>query len=281
MRSVAIVGLGLIGGSLSLALRKHGMKVRATDADHEQVAHARRAGVDAYENLVGSLTESPPDALIICTPISAIGAVYREYRRHLAGRDTQFFHAGGLQTASHLGLTALEERGIVGTHPLAGSQYAGFQAAREDLYNGCVVVVERKASQSELETAVDIWSAVGAAKIVVEDAESHDARMVVVSHLPQLASTALALTISERGYRSAEMGTGGRDATRLASSPFPMWVELLRRSREETVPLLARLQWNIGRVREAIANDDWQSLEDLWREGSELYENQTGIRDGS
>src|SRR6185436_7585579 len=117
-----------------------------------------------------------PDALVICTPISAIAAVYREYHKHLVGRETSFFHAGGLQTAEHLSLTDLEERGLVGTHPLAGSQHSGFQSARADLFDNCVVIVERKATPPQLQTAMAIWSAAGATRIVVEDAELHDAR---------------------------------------------------------------------------------------------------------
>jgi prephenate dehydrogenase len=272
MNDVTIVGLGLIGGSLALALRQHGVIVRATDADRDSVARARRAGIDAQENLRPSLENSAPASLMICTPISAIAAVYREYHRVLTGRETRFFHAGGLQSRGRLGLTPLEEKGLIGTHPLAGSHAAGFDAAREDLFLNCTVIIERRAAQEELRAAMEIWSAAGASRIVLEDAELHDARMPVVSHLPQIASTILALTIHERGYRAAEMGTGGRDATRLAASPFAMWVELMQRSRDDLVPLLARLQWNVGRVRELIAAGDWQELEDLWMEAASLFD---------
>ena len=272
MKKVAIIGLGLIGGSLALALRKQGKLVLATDADREQVALAQRTGMDARDNLSASIAEEAPDVVVICTPISAIAAVYREYRRQLAGGDTVFLHAGGLQTAEPLGLSDSEWQGVIGTHPLAGSQHAGFHAARENLFERCVVIVERKASPSQLQIVMDIWSAAGAGKIVVEEAQLHDSRMPVVSHLPQLASTLLALTIRERGFRATDLGTGGRDATRLAGSPFGMWVELLQRSREDSVSLLARLQSNVGRMREAIAADDWRRVEEMWNEGSALYD---------
>jgi prephenate dehydrogenase len=272
MKNVAIVGLGLMGGSLALSLRRHGTAVRATDADHQQVSAARRAGIDARENLLPTLHDPFPDALVICTPVSAIAPVFREYHRHLAGQATKFFHAGGLQTAEHLGLSPAESMNLVGTHPLAGSHASGFKAARADLFDNCVVIVERKATNEHMRAAMDIWTAAGAGKILVEDAALHDARMPVVSHLPQLAATALALTIHERGYRSTDLGTGGRDATRLAASPFVMWVELLQRSRSDAVSHLSRLQWNVGRMRDAIAAEDWAQLEALWKEAGTLFE---------
>ena len=272
MKDVAIVGLGLIGGSLALALRRAGLRVRATDADPGQVSLAHRAGLDAHENLRASLDESLPDAIVICTPLSAIAAVFREYRRVLTGREPLFFHAGGLQSSGHLGLSPGEEKGLIGTHPLAGSHQSGFQAAREDLFENCLVLVERKATPAQLNAAMGIWTSAGAGRIVLEEAELHDSRVAAVSHLPQLASTALALTIRERGYRAAEMGTGGHSATRLAGSPFGMWVELLQRSSEDVVPLLARLQWNVGRIREAIAAANWQEVETIWTEAAALFQ---------
>jgi prephenate dehydrogenase len=126
---------------------------------------------------------------------------------------------------------------------------------------------------------MSLWTTAGAGRIVVEDAETHDARMPVVSHLPQLASIALALTIRDRGYNFSDLGTGGRDSTRLAASPFELWLDTLQRSQADAVTVLARLQWNVSRLREALAAENWQMLEELWLEAAALHENEKASED--
>jgi prephenate dehydrogenase len=271
MRTVAIAGLGLIGGSLALALKKSGAKVVGCDADPAQVAAARRARIDAFPSgreLAAAMGESA--SVVICTPLSSIAPVFRELRRLTSGGEVHFFHAGGLQAPQHLGLTPAEETLIFGTHPLAGTQFAGFAAARDDLFANCTVVVESRTDEARRQSAMELWTAAGASRIIFENNDSHDSRMAAVSHLPQLASSALALTIAERGYGAADIGTGARDATRLAGSPFSLWIQTLQRSREEAITHLARLEWNVGRIREALRAEDWEELERLWTEASSL-----------
>jgi prephenate dehydrogenase len=246
--------------------------VRGTDSDPSTRELARRAGIPSFETLREEFEEHTPDAVVICTPLSAIAPVYRECRRQLRGRKTVFLHAGGLQTSERLGVSPTERPGLIGTHPMAGWHAGGFAGARADLFHKASVVVERRASEEQLALAMRLWSTAGASRIIVEDAELHDSRMPVVSHLPQLAATALAITIAERGFDVGHLGTGGRDATRLSASSFEMWIEVLQRSREDSVSLLARLQWNVGRLREALASEDWSLLEELWTEGARLHD---------
>jgi prephenate dehydrogenase len=127
---------------------------------------------------------------------------------------------------------------------------------------------------------MSLWTTAGAARIVVEAAEAHDARMPVISHLPQLASIALAATIRERGFYFSDLGTGGRDSTRLSASPFELWLDTLQRSQADAVSLLARLQWNVSRVREALATENWQLLEELWLEAAALHNSAEESTDG-
>jgi prephenate dehydrogenase len=91
MNDVAIVGLGLIGGSLALALSKRGFVVRATDSDQQQVARANAAGLQTHSDLHAALRQRPPHALVVCTPISTIAAVSKSYQESLRGSATLFF----------------------------------------------------------------------------------------------------------------------------------------------------------------------------------------------
>jgi prephenate dehydrogenase len=273
MNNVAIVGLGLIGGSLALALSKRGFVVRASDIDTEQVELARLAGLDVRNDLPESLRQHPPEALVICTPVSTIAAVARAYQEALSESDTPIFHAGSLLSAALLGLDEDVSANVLGTHPLAGDTSSGFHAANGALFSGCTVVVESRATAAQISAARAIWSAAGAASVVKEDAREHDRRMAVVSHLPQLASTLLALTIAQQGLDAADLGPGGRDATRLARSPFPMWRDILQSCTHDLVPLLQTLQANVGALSDSLSRDDWVAIEQLWKDAAAIYDN--------
>jgi prephenate dehydrogenase len=222
--------------------------------------------------LHAALRQRPPHALVVCTPISTIAAVSKSYQESLRGSATLFFHAGSLLSPQLLGLDEGGSSNVLGTHPLAGDTSTGFESARGDLFADCTVVVQSSASAIQLAAASAIWKAAGAARLVSEDAAAHDSRMSIVSHLPQLSSVLLALTIAQHGQTAADLGTGGRDATRLAKSPFPMWKDILQLSRNELVPLLQGLHANTGLLLEKIKLDDWQAVQSLWRSGAAIYD---------
>jgi prephenate dehydrogenase len=158
------------------------------------------------------------------------------------------------------------EARVIGTHPLAGSHRTGFAAASPDMFRGATVYVEHRATPRQREHAELFWSMAGAARIEYSDAESHDRAMSWISHLPQLASTALAAAIANGGQPSSTWppGPGARDATRLAMSAIEMWRPILQRAPESTLEALRALEATIHSLRHALERMDWSSIDDTW-----------------
>jgi prephenate dehydrogenase len=173
-------------------------------------------------------------------------------------------HTASLQVAGVVLDRAGDASRVIGTHPLAGSHRAGFAAADADLFANCVVSIEDRAPPNVRDVAEQLWRAVGARRFEYRSAEEHDRLMTWVSHLPQLASTALADAIASSGVPSETLGSGGRDATRLAASPFDMWRGILAVAGPDAARAAAVLERSVGALRLALETGDMTTIERMW-----------------
>jgi prephenate dehydrogenase len=266
---VAIVGLGVIGGSAAKALVRAGASVRAFARSGADAAKARRASLDVTADLQECLAGAR--VALIAVPLTTHAAVAAQVVA-VAPSDTILLHAASLQTASAIHAAAEHDAGghpedvqrVVGTHPFAGSHRSGFDAADADLFNGCVVFVEDRADAHTRAAAEELWRLAGAARLEYRSADEHDRLMTWVSHLPQLASMVLADAIAAAGLPSSALGPGGRDATRLAASPFAMWKGILAGARPEAARAAAELERSAAALRDALERSDMAALERMW-----------------
>lgn len=261
---IAVAGLGLVGGSLARALLARGIEVHGTDASVAERAHAVRAGVTVADDLT-ALVRVAPDVVVLAVPPGAVGAVARVLVPLLPAHAT-VLHAAGLQEARALGLDAEGEvhARVLGTHPLAGSHGAGFAASRADLFAGATVWAEERADDATRRRIEWLWTAAGAARVVYRPAAVHDREMAWASHLPQLAATAVAATLHDAGVAGEAGGPGLRDVTRLAASPLPLWLDLLRAAPPESAEAVAATGRALERLAAAIARGDEAAITDSW-----------------
>ena len=189
--------------------------------------------------------------VIIAVPVQAIAEVAAIAVR-AAPADAAIIHCGGVQSRAALGLDEATYDRVIGAHPLAGSHDSGFAASRADLFAGCTVSIQLRASQDVRGWMK--WSAlVGAARLEYRVAEEHDAMMAWVSHLPQLASTALAATFAaEHSGSLTAWGPGARDTTRLAAKPFEQWSSLVKAEPKVLAAALGKLEHSVASIREAL-----------------------------
>jgi len=261
--SVTVVGLGCIGGSFVQAVTSLGGGVtRGWSTSAEDKALARAEGLDVPECTLAE-SMSSADLVIIAVPVQAIAEVAAVAMR-VAPSGAAIIHCGGVQSRAALGLDEGTHARVIGAHPLAGSHDSGFRAARADLFRGCTVSIESRASDDVRERMEWLWVNVGAARLEYRTADQHDAMMTWVSHLPQLASTALAATFAAEHVDPSSVGPGARDTTRLAASAFEQWSSLLQARPKELDAALAKLQNSIGSIREALMRGDERALRTLW-----------------
>lgn len=232
-RTVAVVGLGLMGGSLCRALKSGAAPPYIIGLDVSPVAGARAleaAAIDRYEpDGRGGLEEA--DVVVYAAPLGATLSLIGEqadcWKDGALLTDTVSLKQPVLNAAAAAGLA----HRFVGGHPICGGEGSGFDAGTADLFEGATVwlSVEDEVSEEVRARAETFWTGVGGVPRWVEATE-HDRRMAWVSHLPQLVANALAGALDAAGCERDELGPGGRDMTRLAGSSPEIWRDLLEAS---------------------------------------------------
>lgn len=232
-RVVAVIGLGLMGGSLCRALRASGgpMTLVASDIDPIQGELALAAGaIDRFEpSAEGAILGA--DTIVYAAPLAASLAMMEAHAplwpSDALVTDLVSLKAPLIRRAGGLGVAGQ----FVGAHPICGSAESGFDAARGDLFQGAVVwlCASEEASEETRGRAEAFWASIGGIPQWI-GAEEHDRQMAWVSHLPQLVANALAGALDSAGYSPSDLGPGGRDMTRLAGSNPALWRDLLELS---------------------------------------------------
>ena len=244
-----VIGTGLIGGSLGLALRRRGWHVTGWDNDARRLERAAELGAidDAGQGVNADIT-------FVATPVASVVEVARPV-----------LEAGGLVTD----VAGVKERIVdelahprfVGGHPMAGSEQVGVGGSDANLFEGATwVLTPTEATAPEAFTAVrDIVTSLGAHVLAVSPRD-HDLLVAVVSHVPHLTAAALMTLASEGADEHAallRMAAGGfRDMTRIAAGHPAIWPDICSANRPAIVGALDRLIDSLGAVRELVDVDD-------------------------
>jgi prephenate dehydrogenase len=263
-RSVLVYGLGLIGGSLGLALRAlpDPPRVLGFDVDPDVAREALRRNAldhvvqdpDALEDVDLVVTAVPPRAAIELVPRILSRLPERAFLTDLSSVMLPVLTA----TTAQAGTAAT--RRFVGSHPLRGSERSGLEAARPDLYEGGRVIVGGPLDPgTPAERSASMWRSIGATPVPMAPT-IHDALVALTSHLPQAASTALVRTLRRTGSLTGQLAQGGgpglRDMTRLAESPPDLWFDILTLNAEKVTPALVLLEREVRGLRQAIERKD-------------------------
>lgn len=275
-----VVGSGLIGTSLGLAV-PDGWDVLLHDTLPAHVEAAVACG--AGRRWDGA---SPARLAVVCVPVGAVAGTLRELQ--VAGVARTYTHVGSVQAAVQAQLEALgcSLPPVCGGHPMAGRERGGPGAAAADLFAGRPWVLcpgERTGAQA-LTDVQELALAVGAEPVVM-DPQAHDAAVALVSHLPQLASSALAAQLVEG--ETALAGPGLQDSTRVAASDPALWLDVLRLNAGNLAPLVRALAVDLdvaASALEAAESGGVQVLADLLRRGvagRELVPVKRGERDAA
>jgi prephenate dehydrogenase len=264
-RRVALVGTGLIGGSIGLALTRAGVEVRAFDADQDQAAIAVSMG--AVADVAGSIEAvvRGADIVIVATPVGLVAELVIEALDAGAAvvTDVGSVKAPILREVEHA-RPDLAGR-FVGGHPMAGSEQDGLAGAEVDLFAGATwVLTPTGRTETAAHTAVRSLVAELGAEIVEVTPEHHDALVAVVSHVPQLAATTLmdvAATTGEEHAILLRLAAGGfRDMTRIAAGHPGIWPDICIANRDAIVAGLDDYLRALAVVRGFVAAGDAEAL---------------------
>ncbi len=272
--SLAVIGLGAIGGSVAWQARKAGVR-RVVGYAPDRTDRVQALKADAVDDIADSAVKAirNADLVVLAAPPAAVLDLLGELGPRLADgalmTDVASIKAPIIARATAVGLGAR----FAGSHPFAGTHVAGWNGARPDRLTHAIVYV--CATGDEGETAarevLDFWRGVYDAHPVRIDAAEHDRQLAWTSHLPQALSTLLAHTLStEATLRGASFGTGARDTTRLAASPTDLWVEILLLNAPPVLEALGRTSEQLAMLQRLIAAGDRAGLQHFLEQAAEF-----------
>jgi prephenate dehydrogenase len=263
--TVAIVGVGLIGGSIGLALRERKLARKIVGVGRRQNSLDAARKIGAIDHGVTNLTAGVADAqlVIVSTPVDLVAE--RVIQTVAAAPPGAVITDVGSAKESIVSVVdaALATRRsgprFVGSHPLAGDHRTGAEHARPDMFDGRIVVVTpsdatRPATVTEIS---GFWQSLGASLVTMTPAK-HDAALAITSHLPHVAAVALAAATPSELLRLT--ASGWRDTTRVAGADPKLWQAIFSANRQHVLDAIDLMSDMLGSFREALELGDQESL---------------------
>jgi prephenate dehydrogenase len=262
--SLAVIGLGAIGGSLAWQARLAGVR-RVVGFSPD-----RSEGVDALKaSAITDLADSPAAAVrgaelvILAAPpqptLDLIAELGPRLDKTALLSDVCSIKAAVVKQAQSSGIA---DR-FAGAHPLAGTHETGFQSARPDRLRGCIVYICESGSPGGYRAAdviAGFWERTLEASPVRIDPENHDRQLAWTSHLPQAVACALSRCLAQHSQPGVSYGTGARDTTRLAGSSPDMWADILLHNAAALGAALESTQSQLSELSQLLAGGDASGL---------------------
>lgn len=258
-RRANVIGLGLIGGSVALALRRRGWRVLGVEADAARLQRAVEIGVVDGGGTDHDGLDPEAEITFVATPVGALADAVALALRATRGLVTDVGSVKAPVTA------AIDDARFVAGHPMAGSELIGLDGADAEMFAGAVwVLTPRRSTPDATFTAVAQIVAELGADVVAVPAEAHDGLVAVVSHVPHLTAATLMTLADERAEDHAallRLAAGGfRDMTRIASGHPAIWPDICAENREAIVATLDQLIEGLSKMRHLVSSGDRAGL---------------------
>jgi len=274
---LGVIGVGLMGGSFALALKRAGLVKRVVgySKSPSTTERARKMGVIDVAAESALLAVSGSDIVLMAVPVSATEATFKAIR-HLVEPNVLFMDVGSTKRdVVDAARRVLKERAtaFVPAHPIAGKEVAGVAHADASLYAGRQVIITPlpQTAPELVQKATDVWSAIGA-QVLRMSAENHDAAFAAVSHLPHMLAFAFFSSVAKQPAGKDFLslaGPGFRDFTRIAASDPEVWRDILMSNREEILKQSLRFRHTLDALEHVIKTGNAEALEGLIRNASE------------
>ncbi len=274
--TLSIIGLGLIGGSFAKDLRKAdpATELLGVDTSQQHAARALQLGlVDRLVSLDEALQQS--DLLLLAVPVNAIETLLPRILDVIRPTQTVIdLGSTKFQIAEAVRQHVNRER-YVATHPMAGTENTGPDAALEGLFKGKTVLLcdLEWSAPDACKTALELFHAVGL-KFEFMSSEQHDRHAAYVSHLSHVVAYALSLTVQNEekaGYAVPHLAGGGFASTvRLAKSSSAMWVPIFKQNREHVLKAIDAFAERVQELKRCLETNDFDTLEALIHEANQI-----------
>lgn len=275
---VAIIGLGLMGGSIGLAIAQRAAHLATFGYDADRQVRERAGERGLVSQVCEEAGEAVRDAdlVLLCVPVGAIASAAREIAPHLKP-GAIISDVGSCKRSVLRDLTGiLGDRIVIPAHPVAGTEQSGPDAGFATLFvnRWCILTPPAQAGSEHVDELASFWKSLGA-RVEIMDAAHHDLVLAVTSHIPHLIAYTIVGTASdlEEVTRSEviKYSAGGfRDFTRIAASDPVMWRDVFLHNRDAVLEMLGRFSEDLTALQRAIRDGDGEKLHELFRRTREI-----------
>lgn len=270
---VGIVGLGLMGGSLGLALQNTKLVTKIVGFDHN-LSHCEEAlKLSLVHDIVSFSEIKQCDVIFLAIPVGGIIKVLQELKN--IGEKTTIIELGSTKVEIVSSVPASIRTNFIAAHPMTGTEKNGPSAAIQNLYHDKIVVLCDTDNSGDLHKnrAIQIFSHIGM-KIVFMDPASHDAHASFISHLPHAISYALANSVmGQEDPRSILLLAAGgfKDMSRIAKSSPQMWSDIFKQNKSNLLHSIDLFEKELEKSKKMIEEEDWNGLETWMSKATTLH----------
>ncbi|MDR2099211.1 MAG: prephenate dehydrogenase [Campylobacteraceae bacterium] len=271
--TAGIIGLGLIGGSMGLALQNTKLVGKVLGLDNN-VAHCEEAlKLGLVHEIVNFEDIKKCDVIFLATPVEAIITIMQNLTD--IGADTTLIDLGSTKEEIVKNAPESLRKNFIPAHPMTGTERFGPSAAFATLYNGGVVVIckSKEIEDIHLTRAVQIFSHIGM-KIFFMSPKEHDSHTSYISHMPHALSYALANSVMRQEDPKSILilaGGGFRDMSRVAKSSPVMWSNVFKQNRENVLGAIKNFQTELEKCRIMVEEQKWNELEEWMKNATTLH----------
>ncbi len=275
---VVIYGVGLMGGSLGLALRERGLaeSVWGVGRDYERLKEASRRGILTHFTINRSEAAADADLVVLCLPVRMIAEEVLELAP-LCNENTIITDVGSTKAkiVTHVEANLPSEgASFVGSHPMCGSEQTGYGAATPDLYDDATVAITPtdKTKVTSLQRIKEFWESVGG-NVLVLSPEEHDCLAARTSHLPRSVASALCHALEremDAEKRDLMVSTGFLGASRTAIGDVDNWARILLSNADHVLDALGDLQGALASLHHFLSEANEEGLRHWLAEGAEI-----------
>lgn len=265
LNQITVVGLGLLGGSITLAVLRTFAGVKTVGYTHRPATRRKALQLAVATEIVSDIRASVSNAniVILATPICTFEKIFSEISDALPA-GCIVTDVGSTKVLPHRWAARKLPETIhyVGSHPIAGSEQRGIEFARDDLFEQtvCILTTTKKTDRRAVQTLKRFWSKLGCCVKLMRPAE-HDRVFASISHLPHIAAAALINASSAKELTFA--GKGFMDTSRIASGPANIWADVFATNANNTIKGIDKIIAELTKLKKAIKKSDRKRIEKL------------------
>ncbi len=265
LRQITVIGLGLLGSSISLAVLRSFARVKVIGYTHRPSTRTKARGLSVSTEVVDCLKSSVScaDLVILATPIATFEKILSEIANSLPS-GCIVTDVGSTKVLPHRWAARKLPKRVryIGSHPIAGSEQRGIEFARDDLFDRamCILTTTKKSNRQAVQTLKSFWSKLGCSVRLMTPAE-HDRIFANVSHVPHITAAALINANDNEELKFA--GKGFMDTSRIASGPANIWTDVLLTNINNTTKGIDKIIAELEKLKKAIKKENKREIEKL------------------